>query len=106
MSGHLREICIRAIQNDERISEAVKKKVDAITNIEIHRFDSSYLEFLESQIELSPRGPEWAERLKKRMKNISEYTDQELARCSLDDSNERFAFEIDPITQTVIHWEN
>jgi len=70
-----------------------------------HTFDKSYLDFLDEQIALSPRGPEWTQRLIKRKESLTNFCDRELIGCSLNHDSDSITIEIDPIEQKVIHWE-
>ncbi len=44
----------------------VRLQADKARGVEETRFDQSYIEFLDTQMRLSPRGPEWPEILKRR----------------------------------------
>ena len=76
-----------------------------VTALEEHRFDESYIEFLDTQIRLSPRGPEWTERLKRRRATLLPFCDVTLLRGRVQVGDANFTVEIDPATRAVIHWE-
>jgi hypothetical protein len=70
-----------------------------------HAFDESYLDFLDGQIALSPRGPEWTQRLIERKESLKDFCNMELIGCSLGHDPDGITIEIDPIERKVIHWE-
>jgi hypothetical protein len=76
-----------------------------VTNLEECRFDESYIEHLEEQIRLSPRGPQWAERLARRRAALLPFCGLMLLRGRVQVGDLDFAVEIDPRTQSVVHWE-
>jgi len=70
-----------------------------------HRFDGSYIEFLDTQIRLSPRGPEWTERLKRRRAALLSFTGVTLLRGRGQVGKADFTVEIHPETRAIVHWE-
>jgi len=70
-----------------------------------HTFDKSYLDFLDEQITLSPRGPEWTQRLIQRKESLARHCDKELVVCSLGHGSDIATIEIDPATENVVYWE-
>lgn len=59
-----------------------------------HRFDASYLEFLDTQISLDARGPEWLDLLKARRVGLLGSVDEPLLRVGVLRGNE----------EMVAHW--
>jgi hypothetical protein len=76
-----------------------------VRGVEEHRFDESYIEFLDTQIHLSPRGPEWTERLTRRRAALLPFCGVTLLRGSVHVAGSDFTVEVDPKTKAVIHWE-
>ena len=105
MAKDLREICVEAVSVCEDLPEAAKENKNAVGLIEITNFDQSYIEFLDGQIALAPRGPEWNERLKIRRANLAPHTDRELASCRLQFGTDDYWIKIDPVAKCVVHWE-
>ncbi len=106
MSEELQGICVEAVRNCDELRGVVRENAEVISNIEISVFDQSYIEFLEGQIALEPRGPEWTIRLQKRITNLCKYTDREIAACRLRFEDMDYWLKIDPTTKSVIHWES
>ena len=85
---------------------SLREHAGDVTALEEHRFDKSYIEFLNEQIGLSPRGPEWTERLKHRRSALLPFTGVTLLRGRARINETEFAFvEINPETRVVIYWE-
>ncbi len=59
-----------------------------------HRFDASYLEFLDAQIALDARGPEWVDLLRTRKAGLSGSVDETILRIGVRRGNE----------EIVAHW--
>jgi hypothetical protein len=76
-----------------------------VSGLEEHRFDKSYIEFLDTQIRLSPRGPDWTEHLKRRRAALLPFCGVTLLRGRVQVGDAVFTVEIDPVARTLIHWE-
>jgi hypothetical protein len=76
-----------------------------VTALEEHTYDESYIEFLDTQIRLSPRGPEWTVRLIRRRAALLPFCGVTLLRGRVQVGDADFTVEIDPKTRAVIHWE-
>ena len=76
-----------------------------VASLEEHTFDQSYIEFLDTQIRLSPRGPEWTGRLIRRRAALLPFCGVTLLRGRVQVGDSEFTVEIDPKTRAVIHWE-
>jgi hypothetical protein len=96
-----KDIFVSAIQADESLPFELRDKAIGVTNLEERKFDSSYIEFLDGQIALGPRGPEWTEILKRRKEALLPYCD----RITWSGNIAGFTVRIDPEKQTVILWE-
>ena len=105
MSEELRSICVEAVSNCDDLPQTARENKEAVGSVEITSFDQSYIEFLDGQISLEPRGREWNERLKVRRDNLAKHVGRELANCQLTFGAEDYWIKIDPIAGTVVHWE-
>lgn len=76
-----------------------------VTGLEEHRFEQSYIEFLDKQIRLNPRGPDWTARLVRRRAALLPFCDVTLLRGRVQAGGADFIVEIDPATRAVVHWE-
>jgi len=57
MSSHA--LFVEAVRAADTLPAVLREHADEVTGLEKTRFDESYIEFLDTQIRLSPRGPEW-----------------------------------------------
>jgi hypothetical protein len=76
-----------------------------VTGLEEHKFDQSYLQFLDTQIRLSPRGLKWTERLKLRRDAFAPFCDVTLLRGRVPFPGGDFTVEIELRTGAIVHWE-
>lgn len=72
---------------------------------EMSAFDESYIEFLDTQIRLSPRGPEWTERLQRRRSGLSPYCGMPLVRGRVCTAASDYSVYVDPTRRVVVYWE-
>jgi hypothetical protein len=95
-----------AVRKAECLPEGVRAVADQAVNVQISTFDQSYLLFLGQQIELAPRGPEWTERLKRRLAGLSGFCDRPLidGRIAVDGSD--YWIKVDPQSETLVYWED
>ena len=98
-------IFVEAVRNSANLPALLRERSPDVTGLEEHRFDQSYIEFLDTQIRLSPRGPEWTEILQRRRAALLPFLDVTLLRGRVRVDDADFTVEIDPMTKIVIHWE-
>jgi len=77
----------------------------ADAHVDISTFDQTYLDFLDSQIALEPRGPEWTEILKRRRAALTPYCDVPFVRAAIVLPDRIFFIRVHPDTREIIHWE-
>ena len=97
---------IEAVGSAAGLPTPLREHADDVTALEEHRFNASYIEFLDTQIQLSPRGPEWTARLIRRRAALLPLCDVTLLRGRVRVGDLVFTVEIHPETRTVIHWED
>lgn len=83
----------------------LREHAENVSALEEHRFDESYIGFLDTQIRLSPRGSEWTGQLIRRRAALLPFCGITLLRGSVKAGDVDFTVEIDPKTGAVIHWE-
>ena len=96
---------IQTVRTTQTLPAPLRDHADDVTALEEHRFDRSYIDFLDEQIRLSPRGPEWTERLKHRRADLLPFCDTTLLRGRVRVGELDFTVEIDPESRAVIHFE-
>lgn len=75
-------------------------------NIETQVVDRSYLEFLEEQIRIGARGPDWSTVLRARVNAMSPLIDQPIMRVSVARGSNYFVAYLRPSDLEVIHHED
>jgi hypothetical protein len=103
MSFHA--LFVEAVRARSDLPALLRDRVTDVTNLEQHRFDESYLVFLDEQIRLGPRGPQWAERLARRRAALLPFRGLTLLRGLVQVGDSDFTVEIDLTTRAVVHWE-
>jgi hypothetical protein len=96
---------IETVRAMESLPQSLREHADKVTALEKHRFDESYIEFLDTQIRLSPRGPEWTERLRHRRAALASFAGVTLLRGRVHLGKADYTVEIHPETRAVVHWE-
>jgi len=95
---------LRAVEQCPELRQALPE-ASKWSPVEEHSFGQSYIDFLDEQIRLSPRGPAWSKRLKERRDGLLRFTDQVLLRSSVQIDNELYKVEVDPKSGAVVYWE-
>lgn len=96
---------IEAVRAMASLPASLREHAGNVTALEEHKFDKSYIECLDTQNRLSPRGPEWTTRLTRRRAALLPFCGVTLLRCRVQVGDADFTVEIDPKTRAVIHWE-
>lgn len=99
------ETFIAAVQRCHDLPDAVRQAATELTSVEAHAFDQSYIDFLDTQIRLSPRGPSWTERLSKRREGLLPFRGQTLLRSSIHIGRNDYTVNVDPTAGSVVYWE-
>jgi hypothetical protein len=96
---------IETVRATKDLPEELREHAEDVTALEEHSFDQTYIEFLDEKIRLSPRGPEWTERLKRRRAALRPFCNILLLRGRVRVGDVGFTVEIRPESRAVIHWE-
>jgi hypothetical protein len=96
---------VEAVRAMETLPASLREHADDVWDLKESQFDKSYIDFLDEQIRLSPRGQEWTELLKLRRAALLPFCDVTLLRGHVRVDDTGFSVEIDPKTRAVIHWE-
>ena len=83
----------------------VRSQADKARGVEETSFDESYIDFLEEQIQLSPRGPEWTEILKRRRDGLRQFCGVTLLSGHVRVGPFDTWVKIDPERRAVVFWE-
>jgi len=97
---------VSALQSASDIPALLREMAPSVTSLCVDTFDQSYIEFLESQIRLEPRGPEWTAVLSRRKDILQAYCDRPLIDAHVPtDKNVTFWIKVDPEPETLVFWE-
>ena len=75
------------------------------SDVQKSKFDKTYIDFLDSQIKLCPRGEEWNARLIERRNKLIEYIDIDLIDAHVRCGNDDYWIKVDPKTNKVVYIE-
>lgn len=100
-----REIFTESVLATEHLPEVLREHAGEVTGLEESVFDASYLEFLDEQIRLSPRGPEWSTLLSRRRAALLPFCGVPLLHGKVSLGDILFTVRVHPDTRSVIHWE-
>ncbi len=95
---------VTAVERCQELPQSVREAARQ-SAVEQHCFDQSYIAFLDTQIRLSPRGPEWTERLKRRREGLLPFTGRQLLRAKVQVGSDDYSVEVDPEAGAVVYWE-
>jgi hypothetical protein len=98
---------IAAVRAGAGLPAALRNHAEKVVEVDESSFDDTYLQFLDEQIELSPRGPAWTERLKRRRDGLSRLCNVPmLDGCVfVEESNTEYWVKVDPKSDLVVYWE-
>jgi hypothetical protein len=101
----LEDLFVQILQGASELPEGLRSRDFEVQSCEESRFDESYIAFLDEQIQLSPRGPEWAERLKRRRTGLAPYCRVELISGHVRAGTSGFTVYVDPSSREVVYCE-
>ena len=76
-----------------------------VRGCEVSSFDESYIEFLDTQIRLGARGPEWTQRLIRRRACLSPYCGATLIFGRVESPTTDYSVYVEPLASRVVYWE-
>ena len=95
----------QAVRASLEIPEWARNEVASVRELESKVLDQSYLDFLDDMIAREPRGPEWAEVLRRRRAALTEYCGKLLVDGIIGGFKQRIFVKVDPVTHKVLYWE-
>ncbi len=99
------ELFAQAVRDCQELPADVRAHVGAARGIEESCFDQSYIEFLDTQIRLSPRGPEWTEILRRRREGLRSFCGTPLVSAHIRVGRFDTWILVDPKRPAVVFWE-
>ena len=100
-----RALFIDVVSNAAVVPSQLAAQAAHVRGCERSSFDDSYMEFLDTQIRLGARGPEWTERLARRRAGLSPYRGIALIRGSVRSGTADYTVYVDAHRRSVVFWE-
>ncbi|QDS98086.1 hypothetical protein [Adhaeretor mobilis] len=100
-----KNVFIAAVSKCAELPVAVRKSAATVQGIRTSTFDASYLEFLDTQIELNARGDQWSDCLRRRREGLAPWCDVPLIDGTIAVGVDDYTVEVDPQTYEVVYWE-
>ena len=101
----IRDAFITAVRNCTDLPDSVREAALTVFDLGETTFDSTYLEFLDQQIELNTGGDECSERLRHRRSDLTQWCDRPLIDGRVIVGPDEYTIRVDRQTQSVVHWE-
>jgi hypothetical protein len=101
----LKNVFVEAVQNSKVLPKEVRASAESACTVRKSQFDESYIEFLDTQIRLSPRGPEWTARLRKRRRALRPFCGVPLIYGVIPLEDRHFSIYVLPEKKKVVHSE-
>jgi len=99
------ELFSQVVRDCQELPADVRANVSEARGIEESCFDESYIEFLDTQIRLSPRGPEWRETLQRRREGLRSFCRVPLVSGHIRVGRFDTWVKVDPKRRSVVFWE-
>ena len=100
-----REDFIASVHKCTDLPQSVRDAASTVLGLEESSFDSTYLEFLDEQIELNARGYEWSDRLRRRRSGLAEWCEHPLLSGRIVVGVDEYTVKVDRETRSVAYWE-
>ena len=99
------ELFIEVVRGCQDLPAEVRSCAADARGVEEACFDETYIQFLDEQIHLSPRGPEWTEILRRRREGLRSFCSVPLVSGHIRVGRFDTWVKIDPNTRAVVFWE-
>jgi hypothetical protein len=99
------ELFIEAVRSSNERPSEVRLHAHDARAVEESSFDESYIEFLDEQIRLNARGPEWREILRWRRDGLRSFCHVSLLSGHVSSGRYDTWIEVDPKKKAVVFWE-
>lgn len=99
------ELFSQAVRDCQELPADVRAHVAKARGVKESCFDESYIEFLDEQIRLNPRGPEWTEILRRRREGLRAFCYVPLLSGHIRVGRFDTWVKVDPKRRAVVFWE-
>jgi hypothetical protein len=101
----LRQQFIDVVSNATGVPTQLAAHALKVRACEQSSFDESYIDFLDTQIRLAPRGPEWTEHLTRRRAGLAPYCGTALIYGRVRSASTDYIVYVDAQRWRVVYWE-
>jgi hypothetical protein len=101
----IRDIFTEAVCQSQALPQVVRDHVRDALAVEESQFDESYIEFLDTQIRLEARGPEWTARLRQRREGLRSFCGVTMIRGVIPAGERHFTVRVLLEQRSVVYWE-
>lgn len=95
----------RAVRECEALPAKVRDHAPSAVGVQQSEYDESYIEFLDTQIRLCPRGLEWNRRLEARRQAMAPYCRRPCVGGRIVVDGCEYWIKVDVELKRVFHWE-
>jgi hypothetical protein len=99
------ELFSQAVRDCQELPPDVRSHATEARGVEESSFDESYIEFLDEQIRLGPRGPEWTDILRRRREGLRPFCRVPLVSGHIRVGRFDTWVKVDPKRRAVVFWE-
>jgi hypothetical protein len=99
------DLFTEVVRGCEDLPADVRTHSHEARGVEETRFDESYIEFLDTQIRLSPRGPAWSKILRRRRDGLRQFCRVPLVSGHVRVGRFDTWVKVDPERRVVVFWE-
>lgn len=96
---------IGSVRSAHQLPPWVREHADEVRDLSESRFDQTYIQFLDEQIGLAARGPEWTEILRQRRADLQPFCGVTLLYGWYPLGNTQVTIRVHPETKAVVQWE-
>lgn len=99
------EIFIQSVQKAPELPAEVKTHAAEVASLRTMVFDNAFISLLDTQLRLSTRGPEWADKVTRQKEALRPYRDKRLLKGRIQLGLDAYWIYVDPDTQGIAYWE-
>ncbi len=99
------KLFIAVVRSNNELPPDVRSHAHEARGVEDSCFDESYIDFLDEQIRLNPRGEDWTEILRRRREGLRSFCNVKLVSGHVRTGQLDTWIKIDPQKKKVVFWE-
>ena len=99
------ELFVESVRQSSDLPESVRKRAPEVAALRMQLFDDALLSLLDSQIQMSTRGPEWAERMRRQKEALSPYRNRRLLKGRIQLNLDAYWIYVNPENRSIVYWE-